>query len=1037
MSTGLSRALPRAVCSWLLLSLASGWLLINYCSADEPMPKALTAEQRGRLKECDRYAARAMELDRAGKLAEMVAAWEKKLAIEREVLGRHHEVVIRSLQELGRMHTFREDFGSARKVQEEVLAIQKELHGELDWRVTDARWALADIERLAKLEPGQRQRLRRATALAAQVTRLRQQGKAPEALPLARQVRAIRQELLGERHPSYAASLNNLAGLYQDMGDHRAALPLYQRARDLRKQALGEKHPHYAASLNDLALLYKSMGDYRAALPLYQRARDLRKEALGEKHPHYAASLDNLAALYQSMGDYRAALPLYQRARDLRKEALGEKHPDYATSLNNLAGLYKDMGDYRAALPLYQRARDLCKEALGEKHPHYATSLNNLAVLYRDMGDYKSALPLLERARDLKKEALGEKHPHYAQSLENLAALAYARGRRGEARSLSRDALSIRQEVLGNTFGVLSDRQRLDLLDQLGFSLDLHLSVAVPSDAPASRLYQHVLAWKGATAARQAEDRLARDQPGLTPLLRRLRQKRAGLARLASNPPTPVGQKDWQDRFRRLEKEKEDAEVELAQASAEFRRQRQRRNATAAQVARALPARAALVDLLEYTHLTPPAEKGKRWQNESRVLAFILLPGRDPRLVELGAAAPIDRAVRAWRRPLTASPPGPPDARAAAELRRLVWLPLEKHLAGADTILVAPDGALCGLPLGALPGSRRDSFLLEERLIGYVTSGRHLLELADQDQPPPSQGLLALGGLTYGKAPAKPEKYSHPRFGFVEDLPGTGLEAARVARAFREFFPRDAAPRLLSGERADKNALQTELAAGRGGRRWRYLHLATHGFFDPPPANRPRRVEARRLLFAGAVEHLTFDRNPLLLSGLVLSGANRSDDGVLTAEEVRGLDLRGCELAVLSACQTAEGKQAGWQGVMGLQQAFHAAGARALVASLWSVDDAATSVLMEQFYTNLWHKKQPRLKALQQAQITVLRNPALIDRRRNELKAELAKRAPEAKVGLRGPARVQVVVFDGGKPTEVRRSQPVYWAGFVLSGDIR
>src|SRR5262249_8582143 len=239
----------------------------------------------------------------------------------------------------------------------------------------------------------------------------------------------------------------------------------------------------------------------------------------------------------------------------------------------------------------------------------------------------------------------------------------------------------------------------------------------------------------------------------------------------------------------------------------------------------------------------------------------------------------------------------------------------------------------------------------------------------------------------------------------------------------------------LSGERADKNALQTELAAGRDGRRWRYLHLATHAFFDPPPANWPRRLEANRLLFAGEVEHLTYDRNPLVLSGLVLSGANRFDDGGLTAEEVKNLDLRGCELAVLSACQTAQGKQAGWQGVMGLQQAFHAAGARTLVASLWSVDDAATSVLMEQFYTNLWDRKLPKLQALQQAQLPVLNNPALIEERRNELKTELAKREPGATVALRGSGKVQIVVSDGGKPTEVRRSSPVYWAGFVLSGD--
>ena len=106
-------------------------------------------------------------------------------------------------------------------------------------------------------------------------------------------------------------------------------------------------------------------------------------------------------------------------------------------------------------------------------------------------------------------------------------------------------------------------------------------------------------------------------------------------------------------------------------------------------------------------------------------------------------------------------------------------------------------------------------------------------------------------------------------------------------------------------------------------------------------------------------------RNPLVLSGIVLAGANlarekdawgipRGDGGILTAEAIAALPLERLELAVLSACDTGLGDVAGGEGVFGLQRAFHLAGARNVVASLWKVSDRATAVLMAHFYRNLW-----------------------------------------------------------------------------------
>jgi CHAT domain-containing protein len=528
--------------------------------------------------------------------------------------------------------------------------------------------------------------------------------------------------------------------------------------------------------------------------------------------------------------------------------------------------------------------------------------------------------------------------------------------------------------------------------------------------------------------------------------------------------------KEWQKRFADWERRKDDLEAQLARASAAFRALRRRRKLTAAEVARALPARTALIDFLVYKHYQPSRTRKGFFDVEGRLLAFVLRTGKEePVCVPLGSAALLDRLVRAWRRPLSAGRPAPPDPAVAGELRRRLWLPLQKHLGGARTVLIAPDGFLCGLPFAALPGRKPGTFQLEERTVGYVSSGRHLLELGEEEARP-GAGLLALGDLAYGKTPTRHEPDAFAgRFLPWQALPGTRAELERVSRLCRAAFPRGGAVRLLRGTRGDKAALLRALEAGAAGRRWRYLHLATHGFFQPPrnavplpalagwsaglgaapgwagallaltalhAAEDPEaRDRSRTRLDLSGQHGRTFERNPLLLCGLVLAGANESPDGLLSAEEVAGLDLRGCELAVLSACDTGLGKAAGGQGVLGLQRALQAAGVRASLTSLWSVSDAATSVLMEEFYSRLWGKKKlAKLEALRRAQLAVLKDPARVRKRAAELRTELVKRGVgEAELAARGFGKEAGELPKGGKDKD-GQSPPAWWAAFVLCG---
>jgi tetratricopeptide (TPR) repeat protein len=436
--------------------LTAACLLLDLCSAppraQAPPDKPLTAEQREKLKERDRLIAK-----------------------------------VDSLKWWAELHERLENFEAARKARKEVVDIATRLYGRENWRATDARLALTNLELRAKLTPEQRQRLREAMVDYRRVLALYRQGKYGEAVPLAERSAEQWKLLMGEKHPDYATDLNNLAGLYKAMGDYAKAESLYRQARDILKAALGENHPSYTVSLNNLAELYRLMGDYAKAEPLFRRALDIAKEAPGENHPHYATCLNNLAELYRLMGDYAKAESLFRRAGDIDKQALGEKHPDYATDLNNLAALYDDMGDYAKAEPLYRQARDIYKQALGDKHPDYATSLNNLAMLY------------------------------------------LAKNEGAQSQKLTRQALQIRRAQLDLTANVQSERQQLRMNERSRGDFDKFLTAASAAKESADAVYADVLTWKGAVSAAAADaafaTRAGQQQPRNRPSLCRPRSR--------------------------------------------------------------------------------------------------------------------------------------------------------------------------------------------------------------------------------------------------------------------------------------------------------------------------------------------------------------------------------------------------------------------------------------------------------------------------------------------------------------------------------
>jgi CHAT domain-containing protein len=965
------------------------WKVIDaqWALADVESLSKMDAAKRRRLAEADKIDHKSEDLYVQGKYRELEKAARQSAAIRKEIQGENHPAYAGSLENIGGALEKLGQYAEARSLAEQAVAIRKKTFGERHPTYADSMNTLGLM--------------------------LQNQGDLAGARRLYENALSIAKESVGERNPVYFYTLWDLGELLAEQGDLVNARRLDERAVALLKEVLGERHPNYTLLIGYVAMLLHAQGDFAGARLLFERSLALRKELQGERHSLYPYQLNKFAMLLQSQGDLIGARRVLERALDLYKDGLGVRHPYYAACLNNLARVLLEQGDLIASQPLCEQALALRKEVLGEGHPEYAASLETLSVLLREKGDLAGARPLLEQALAVHKVVVGEGHPDYSLCLINLAGLHQAQGNIPQARRLAEQANDYTQEFLTKTLPTLTEGERVELLAQAQFILAASLSLTAGVSELDPAAYRRLLFWKGLAGAGVAARRLSAAPPEIRTKLMELDQVRGQLNRVTYAVVDPKGRVQHDRQLTELRERRERLETELLRTIA------WKPDAPEpGPVAELLPSRATLVDLFRYLHTSPTADGKGSLRREARYVAFVVRKGKPPHRIELGPAAEIDRAIDSWRAESRNDAAHP----TSIHLASLVWQPLAADLDGAALVLVAPDGQFNFLPWGALPDLKEPGAYLIERLaFAAVDTGRQVVELAKHSFQPAPERLLAVGGVDYNRrAPAgAPQLAAAPAAAggagastfrgavFTGDkppsfpeLPGTLPEANAIAELFRDAT--GGATQVVSRSQASKEQVCGALPGHR------YIHLATHGYFAPESvkAYDPFNLDALSLESAGRigqVEVLGF--YPSLLAGLAWAGANVPvrdpitgaldiGAGVMTAEEVEGVDLAGCELAVLSACDTGRGKVAGGQGVMGLQRAFHQAGARTVVANMWPVDDAATRKLMTLFYTNLWGERhRPPTEALRQAQLTVL----------NE------------------------AVGDGVLPR--------YWAGWVLSGD--
>ena len=793
-------------------------------------------------------------------------------------------------------------------------------------------------------------------------------GQFEKALPLTEQALKIRKMAFGDEHPDVAVSLNNLAHLYLELGQNSKALSLNEEALLIRKQVFGDNHPNVAISLNNLAQLYFELGQYEKALSFQEQAFKILNNYLGIDHPDVAMSLNNLAQLYLELDQKEKALSMNEKALAIRKKVLGENHPDVAMSLNNISYLYLEMGHYEKALPFSELALKNYQESLGREHPNVAKSLSNLANIYSKMGDYEKAFTLNEQALKIRKKVLGNDHPDVARSFNNLALLYSEKGQFKKALSLFEQSFSIENKQLTINLPSLTEEQKVNLLklntsfyemyDALVLDFPQYKSNSTKTSINNSLLLGNVT---------MRSNELMRNNilnSNDTALIENF-ENWLGLKRQYVNAQS-FSLEEIKNKgidLKALEDSIEFKERSLSLRSQLFQTEQEKLQLNYEMLKSRLAEDEAFLMFHSFHYFT-----GKTWTDSVLYAAYVVRSDqKEPKFIKLFEQAQLDSLMLAEDVSSMMSNLYKPSDSA---LYNLVWRPIAGYLGDAKKVYIIPSGQLHKLAFAAI-GDGSGHVLSDRYEIHQMLSAQDFVfpsssNVFNNEDKSTNVSIALFGGINYDPlketASGQDSVYYNPLSLLSKDmerrssfgyLPATKKEVENIRQQFKQN-------NKTTLSYSSSEATEATLRSLEGDRAPKILHIATHGYFAPDPKDDRNKNQLRIL---GQKNRYTASDNPLLRSGLMMSGSNASWrgaatlaaelDGMLTAQEVSNLNLLNTQLVVLSACETGLGDIKGREGVFGLQRAFRLAGVKYLLHSLWRIPDEETSEYMQLFYTEL------------------------------------------------------------------------------------
>lgn len=756
----------------------------------------------------------------------------------------------------------------------------------------------------------------------------------------------------------YLSVLDRLGNSYADIGKYDDAVKILENLLKSKEQFYKQKNLEYALTLNNLGALNEKLENFKRAYEYYLEAYKIIKTIEIPLSDEIIAINRNLLRFINANSYRKNQFKLVDL--DLNKEYIDliNQYKGVDIESNQYILLLNDFSVYLINNNEIVKAKEFLEiaEKLNAKNP-YGLVLED--ILISNKCYFQKLDGELENASKCYLSISTEKSNIKGLVLSNLISIYLELEKTNELKEILTQYLEFEKNTLEHKIEFFTVKEYEDYLQSAEYMVlknssnsILHKYSHLESYSEINKnIFENNLLIKNLSLRNQNRIRETITEKG-TPEVKEkfqtyLNQKRK-LAQLEiENTESSL------ENYKQLSETNENLEKELIRLSSEFADAQKDLQIDWKDLQKKLKPDEAIVDLVSFNLYTD------KWTDSIQYAAFVLTKESEfPKFIPLFEESELRYNL---------SPSQKDSLYKTPNLYSLVFSALENDLAGKSTLYYSPSGLLHQINLKAVQDESGNK--LGDRFnIHLLGSPTELMKLKETYLKP-NVSLILYGAIDYDKAEiSEKENTSDLESNLSELVTRSGIRGW-------SYLPGTLKEIQSINEQAKKKGYQSTIIEGRKATKnsflnWNgkkepfVLHLATHGFFFENEAKDSVLFTNTTLRSNSFGQTITLSSNPMIRSGILFAGANKSwnkpdtnNEGILTASEIASLDLTQCELVILSACETGLGDINGSEGVFGLQRAFKLAGAKNIIMSLWKIPDEQTAELFEYFYQELFSGK--------------------------------------------------------------------------------